>query len=61
TCRHKWQKVFDIVTFLWEEISLHAKGLLQEVHSIASVYGWREDDILSMSSARRQYYLHMVT
>ena len=61
TCRHKWQKVFDIVTFLWEEISLHAKSLLQEVHSIASVYGWREEDILSMSSARRQYYLYMVT
>lgn len=60
-CRHKWQKVFDIVTFFWEEISMHAKSLLQEVHSLASVYGWREENILSMSSARRQYYLYMVT
>jgi len=61
TCRHKWDKIFDILTFLWEEISMYSKSLLQEVHSLATAYGWREEDILSMSSARRQYYLQMVT
>jgi hypothetical protein len=61
TCQHKWQKLFDIVTFLWEEISMRARRLLHEVHWLASAYGWREEDILSMSAARRQYYLQMVT
>jgi hypothetical protein len=60
TCSYKWQMVFDIVTFLWKEISMYAKRLLQEVHTLASAYKWREADILSMSPIRRRYYLEMV-
>lgn len=59
-CSHKWQMVFDIVTFLWKEISMYAKRLLQEVHTLASAYKWREADILSISPIRRRYYLEMV-
>jgi hypothetical protein len=61
SCRHKWQMLFDIVTFFWKEISRQARRLLMEVHTLASSYGWREVDILSMSSARRNSYLKMVT
>ena len=60
-CSHKWQMLFDIVTFFWKEISRQARHLLMEVHALASSYGWREEDILSMSSVRRQSYLKMVT
>jgi hypothetical protein len=27
------------------------------VHALASVYGWSEKEILSLSPARRQFYL----
>jgi len=60
-CGHSWQSVFDITTFLWREISMEAKRLLREVHILAQAYGWREADILSMSPARRQLYIEMVS
>ncbi len=59
-CHHTWQIIFDIVSFFWAEISTNAKRLLREVHTLAMAYGWRESDILSMSTARRQFYLEMV-
>ena len=59
-CRHDWQLLFDIVTFFWTELSAQAKRLMREVHTLARFYGWRESDILSMSSVRRQAYLEMV-
>jgi hypothetical protein len=34
--------------------------VLREVHILASAYGWREDDILAMSPARRRIYLEML-
>lgn len=60
-CGHCWQILFDIVSFLWTEISVQAKRLLRDVHTIARVYGWREAEVLSMSTVRRQFYLEMVT
>ena len=59
-CGHSWQLAFDIVSFLWSEISRLAKRYLYEVHTLAWAYGWREADILAMSSARRQFYLDKV-
>lgn len=60
-CQHKWQVCFDIVVFLWSEIQRQAQRLLQEVHLLARAYGWREADILSLSSVRRHYYLELVS
>ncbi|GJQ57403.1 MAG: phage baseplate protein [Candidatus Scalindua sp. AMX11] len=60
-CNHTWQITFDIVTFLWKEISDQARRLLQEVHTLAFSYKWREKDILTMSPVRRKYYLEMLT
>ena len=60
-CSHKWQMILDIATFVWKEISVQARRLLWEVHTLASAYKWREADILSMSPIRRKYYLDMVT
>ncbi len=53
--------MFDVVSFFWSEICVQAKRLLREVHTLARAYGWREADILNMSTARRQFYLEMVT
>lgn len=60
-CSHHWQMIFDIVIFLWVEISSYAKRLMLDVHTLASAYKWREADILSMSPYRRQYYLEKVS
>jgi hypothetical protein len=59
-CQHNWQMMFDIASFLWTEIAAKAKRLLGEVHILASAYGWREADILSLNPFRRQFYLEAV-
>jgi hypothetical protein len=59
-CQHGWQVLFDIVSFFWAELTAQAKRLLQEVHTLARSYGWREADILAMSAQRRQLYLDLV-
>jgi hypothetical protein len=59
-CGQQWQAVFDIVSFFWSEINAWACRTLREVHALASAYGWREADILAMSSWRRQAYLELV-
>jgi|SRR5215469_241451 len=58
-CRHGWQVVLDIENFLWVKISTLARRLLRDVHALARAYGWREHDILALSSVRRQAYLEM--
>lgn len=58
-CGHRWQALFDIVTFFWSEIHAWAHRTLQDVHRLASAYGWREPDILALSPWRRQVYLEL--
>lgn len=60
SCQHGWQASFDIVSYLWTELHAWAGQLLREVHLLASNYGWRESDILSMSPQRRRCYLEML-
>jgi len=59
-CKHTWEMMFDILSFFWSEINAWAQHILYDVHVLASFYGWREFDILSMSAARRQIYLDIV-
>jgi len=58
-CSHRWGMSFDIVSVLWSDVERRARRLLQEVDALARVYGWREDDVLGMSSRRRALYLEM--
>lgn len=59
-CGESWSALFDVVSFLWQELDAWVRGLLVEVHDLASVYGWSEADILAMSPHRRSLYLEMV-
>lgn len=59
-CAHAWREPFDIVTFLWNELSVFARRLLGEVHELASAYGWSEAQILDLSPARRNAYLEIL-
>jgi hypothetical protein len=60
-CGHNWQVLFDIAAFFWSELTAQAQRHLLDVHQLARIYHWRENDILSMSSLRRQFYLNLVS
>ncbi len=60
-CGHSWTACFDIVSFFWTEIDAQAQRLLHEVHVLARTYGWSETDIWAMNSARKNYYLQLVS
>jgi hypothetical protein len=60
-CGHEWQSLFDIATFLWSELEIHAKRLLSEIYVLARAYHWSEQDILALSPVRRRWYMEMAT
>lgn len=59
-CQESWTILFDIVSFFWTELDALAKRLMYDVHTIASAYGWRESEILALSSARRNFYRELI-
>lgn len=59
-CAHDWDETLDLGAFVWAKIEALAKRLLREVHVLASAYGWIENEILSLSEARRSFYLRML-
>jgi len=59
-CEREWQLAFDIASFLYTEVNLHAKRVLREVHALARAYAWSEADILAMGARRRRDYLEML-
>jgi hypothetical protein len=59
-CRHQWGEHFEIDSFFWTEIHAWASRMLNEVHQLASAYGWSETEILSLSSLRRNLYLNLI-
>ncbi len=60
-CDHRWAAPFDIATYLWAELNVHALRILRDVHELASLYGWSENEVLAVSPARRRRYLEMAT
>jgi len=56
-CGHAWSDRLDIVAYLWREIEERAADLLDQVHWLASRYGWSEAAILAMAPSRRAAYL----
>jgi len=60
SCSRQWEESFDILSFLWSELTAWSTRMLDQVHRLASAYGWRETDILEMSPWRREFYLSMV-
>jgi hypothetical protein len=58
-CAHRWQPVFDIARFLWQELHAWALRTLRDVDTLAQAYHWAEADILALSPRRRQAYLEL--
>jgi hypothetical protein len=61
SCGAGWDEDLDILSFFWDEIENWAHRTLQEVHILASAYGWSEPEILSLSAARRKMYVDRVS
>lgn len=58
-CGYAWSETFDIGGFFWTELEDLAIRTLQDVHTLASAYGWSEEQILALSPVRRTLYLSM--
>ncbi|MYM98428.1 T4 family baseplate hub assembly chaperone [Duganella vulcania] len=56
-CGHEWSTDLHIIDVLWAEIGACVRRVLSEVGRLAQAFGWRESDILAMSSTRRNHYL----
>jgi rubredoxin len=59
-CGRDGEAGFDVASYLWEEVDVSARQLLNEVHLLAQAYGWSEAEILALSPARRSAYLARV-
>lgn len=57
SCGHLWNPVLDVLLFFWRELSTTSVQVLDEVHELASAYGWSEEQILGLSSRRRRQYV----
>ena len=61
SCGEHWNELFNVESFFWTEIQAWAVRLLNDVHQLATSYGWSESEILAMSLARRTAYLSLIT
>jgi len=59
-CGRDGEASFDVASYLWEEVDVSARQLLNEVHLLAHAYGWSESAIVQLSPARRSAYLARV-
>lgn len=59
-CGREWSVALDILSWLWDELSREARGLLRDVHVIARAYGWSERSILALPPERRRAYIDMI-
>ncbi len=60
SCSHAWKEPFDVVSYLWRELRASSRRLLNEIHLLASAYGWTEEQILALSPIRRNAYVEIV-
>src|SRR5690606_40598055 len=40
-CAHRWHASLDVASLIWDEISANALRLFDEVHRLATAYGWK--------------------
>ena len=58
-CEHRWEAALDIAEHVWTDVSGYALRVLHDVHALAQAYGWSEAEVLSVSPARRRFYLEV--
>jgi hypothetical protein len=60
-CNKRWEEVFDVARLFWSEIELYSQRLFQEIHHLASAYGWTEQEILALGPERRRTYVRLAS
>jgi hypothetical protein len=55
-CGTVLRTLIHVPTFVVGEIAWSARAIFEDVHLLASFYGWREADILALPRARRRRY-----
>ena len=56
-CGTAWEERLDVSAFLVARLAAMAARLIDEVHQLATAYGWTETTILGLSGRRRMQYL----
>jgi hypothetical protein len=59
-CSHVFTAPFDTTAFFLDELRIHARKLLREVHLLAFYYHWSEAQILALRRSRRRAYLDLL-
>jgi hypothetical protein len=59
-CGAGFEDALDLGGFLWSEIENSARQLFDDIHLLASAYGWTEDEVLRLSSLRREAYVRRI-
>jgi hypothetical protein len=57
SCAAIWEAVLDVPEQVWKALARRGRGILEQVHQLASAYGWSEGEILALSPSRRELYL----
>ena len=55
-CGAVMRALIHVPTYVVEEISWAARSIFEDVHLLATAYGWREPEILALPRARRRRY-----
>jgi hypothetical protein len=56
-CGLEWAPVIDVAQFFWKELVTASVQIVDDVHQLATAYGWSEPEVLSLSSRRRRRYV----
>jgi hypothetical protein len=59
-CGDNAEPAVDVAWLVTRELCAAADRLADDVHALASAYGWTEAEVLSLSPARRERYLERV-
>jgi hypothetical protein len=59
-CGKPFDAPFDPAECLWLDVARRARRTLDDVHQLASAYGWSEADVLAVPPQRRRHYLQRV-
>ena len=59
-CGTGWSVLFDAPSFFWSELQAGVRRLFDDVHLLASAYGWSEESILGLPRANRAEYVERV-
>jgi hypothetical protein len=59
-CGRSFDAPLDIAECMWGDVSRRAQQTLDDVHALASAYGWSEAEVLAVPPARRRHYLQRV-